>query len=204
MPVVFSFIYVEVLQSAFLLSLLLNINYNCIVSNKLNTYICFLRGINVGGRMMLPMNELRTLCEKLGCEHVRTYIQSGNVILESLLKEAALAEQLETALQKKMSKRIAVALRTVDELDEVLKKNPFQKAEPAKVGVMFFAKPVEKNFLDGVTTSTGEEVKVGKREIYVHYPNGMGRSKLKLPKDAADGTVRNINTVRKLIDLCGK
>ena len=153
---------------------------------------------------MLPMNELRTLCEKLGFEGVRTYIQSGNVILESPLAEEALTKQLETALEKKMGKRIPVALRTVDELDEVLKKNPFQKAEPARVGVMFFAKPVKKDFLDGVSTSTGEEVKVGKREIYIYYPNGMGRSKLKLPKDAADGTVRNINTVRKLIELCGE
>ena len=153
---------------------------------------------------MLPMNELRTLCEKLGFEGVRTYIQSGNVILESPLAEEVLTKQLETALEKKMGKRIPVALRTVDELNELLKKNPFQKAEPARVGVMFFAKPVKKDFLDGVSTSTGEEVKVGKREVYIYFPNGMGRSKLKLPKDAEDGTVRNINTVRKLIELCGK
>src|SRR4030095_1759414 len=116
---------------------------------------------------MLPMNELRTLCEKLGFEGVRTYIQSGNVILESPLAEEALTKQLETALEKKMGKHIPVALRTVDELSEVLKKNPFQKAEPAKVGVMFFAKPVHKDFLDSVSTTTGEEVRIGKREIYI-------------------------------------
>jgi len=164
-------------------------------------YICFLRGINVGGTT-LPMNELKSLCEKLGFQGVRTYIQSGNVVFESPLAEAALADLVETALQKRMGKRIPVALRTIDELDEVLKKNPFQKEEPAKVGVMFFAKSVHKDFLDSVSTSTGEEVKIGKREIYIHYPNGMGRSKLKLPKEAGEGTVRNINTVRKLIDLC--
>jgi uncharacterized protein (DUF1697 family) len=172
------------------------------MSFKLKTYICFLRGVNVGGSTILPMNELKTLCEKLGFQRVRTYIQSGNVMLESPLAESALAKQLETALQKKMGKHIPVALRTIDELDEVLKKNPFQKAEPAKVGVMFFAKPVHKDFLDSVSTSTGEEVKIGKREVYIHYPNGMGRSKLKLPKEAVEGTVRNINTVRKLIELC--
>lgn len=151
---------------------------------------------------MLPMNELRTLCEKLGFERVRTYIQSGNIILESPLIEGALAKQLESALQEKMGKHIPVALRTIDELDVVLKENPFQRAEPARVGVMFFAKPVQKGFLDGVSTSTGEEVKIGKREVYIYYPNGMGRSKLKLPKEAGEGTVRNINTVRKLIELC--
>jgi uncharacterized protein (DUF1697 family) len=172
------------------------------VSSKLTTYIGFLRGVNVGGRTMLPMSELRKLCEKLGFERVRTYIQSGNLILESLLSEGALTKQLETALQQKMGKRIPVAIRTIDELDDVLTKNPFQNAEPARVGVMFFAKPVQKDFLDRVSTSTGEEVKIGKREVYIYYPNGMGRSKLKLPKQADEGTVRNINTVRKLIELC--
>ena len=151
---------------------------------------------------MLPMNELRTLCEKSGFQRVRTYIQSGNVVLESQLSEDALPKELQSALQRKMGKHIPVALRTIDELDDVLKKNPFQKAEPAKVGVMFFAKPVQKGFLDAVSTSTGEEVKIGKREVYIYYPNGMGRSKLKLPKEAAEGTVRNINTVRKLVELC--
>lgn len=172
------------------------------VSSDLKKYVCFLRGINVGGHAMLPMNELKTLCEKLGFQRVRTYIQSGNVIFESPLAENALAKQLETALQKKMGKHIPVAFRTIDELDNVLKKNPFPNQEPAKVGVMLFANPVRKDFLDGVSTSTGEEVKIGKREIYIHYPNGMGRSKLKLPKEAEEGTVRNINTVRKLIELC--
>ena len=151
---------------------------------------------------MLPMNELRTLCEKLGFQRVRTYIQSGNVLLDSQLSEDALAKELESALEKKMGKHIPVALRTIDELDEVIKKNPFQKAEPAKVGVMFFARPVEKDFLDNVSTTTGEEVRIGKREVYIYYPNGMGQSKLKLPKQANEGTVRNINTVRKLVELC--
>lgn len=133
---------------------------------------------------------------------MRTYIQSGNVLLDSQLSEDALAKELESALQRKMGKHIPVALRTIDELDEVIKKNPFQKAEPAKVGVMFFAKPVQKDFLNNVSTTTGEEVRIGKREIYIYYPNGMGRSKLKLPKQANEGTVRNINTVRKLVELC--
>lgn len=169
---------------------------------NLKTYICFLRGINVGGHAMLPMNELRTLCEKSGFQRVRTYIQSGNVLLDSQLSEDALAKVLERALQRKMGKHIPVALRTIDELDEVIKKNPFHKAEPAKVGVMFFAKPVQKDFLNNVSTTTGEEVRIGKREIYIYYPNGMGRSKLKLPKQANEGTVRNINTIRKLVELC--
>jgi uncharacterized protein (DUF1697 family) len=168
-------------------------------SSKLKTYVAFLRGINVGGRSKLAMNELRSLCEKLGLEQVRTYIQSGNIIFQSLRAEAVLAVELETSLQKRMGKRIAVAIRTSDELEQVLRKNPFQKAEPSRVGVMFFAKRIRKDFLDGVSTSTGEELKLSRREVYINYPNGMGRSKLKLPKEAEEGTVRNMNTVRKLV-----
>jgi uncharacterized protein (DUF1697 family) len=165
-------------------------------------YVAFLRSINVGGHAVLPMNELKVLCEKLGFQQVRTYIQSGNVIFESALTEGSLREQVEAALRQKIGKPIPVAVRTIDQLATVFSNNPFPKAEPAKVGVMFFTKPVSKDFLFGVSTSTGEEVKPGKREIYIHYPNGMGRSKLKLPKQGDDGTVRNINTIQKLIELC--
>ena len=138
-------------------------------------YVAFLRGINVGGHAILAMSELKTLCEKLGYQKVRTYIQSGNVIFESALTENTLAQKLEAALGKKIGKPVSVVVRTVDDLAVILKKNPFPKAEPAKVGVMFFARPIQKDFLSGVSTSTGEEVKANKREIYIYYPNGMGR-----------------------------
>jgi uncharacterized protein (DUF1697 family) len=66
---------------------------------------------------------------------------------------------------------------------------------------MFFADPVPKDLLKGVTVPEPEEVKISGRDIYIHYPNGMGRSKLKLPKMNQKGTVRNINTVTKLAEL---
>lgn len=168
----------------------------------MKTYIAFLRGINVVGANILPMKELRALCEKIGFQAVRTYIQSGNVIFESRLSERALAGKLEAALRKKMGKPITVSFRTADELKRVLDNNPFPKAEPARVGIMFFPEKVGRNFLAGVSTTTGEEVKIGRREVYVYYPNGMGRSKLKLPREAEKGTTRNVNTVRKIVELC--
>jgi uncharacterized protein (DUF1697 family) len=166
------------------------------------TYVAFLRGINVGGNAILLMSELKSLCEKLGFENVRTYIQSGNVIFESGLREDVLREQLETALEKKMGKAIVVSMRTRDELARALEKNPFPSVEAAKVGVMFFPHPLPKDFLSGVSTSTGEVVIVNEREVYIHYPNGMGRSKLKLPKPSDQGTVRNINTLQKILEIC--
>jgi uncharacterized protein (DUF1697 family) len=101
-----------------------------------------------------------------------------------------------------MGRPIAVTCRTVGELRRVLDNNPFPEAEPARVGIMFLSEKVGKAFLAGFSTTTGEEVKAGKREVYVYYPIGMGRSKLKVPKAAEKGTIRNTNTVRKIIELC--
>jgi len=168
------------------------------------TYIVFLRGINVGGAGKLPMADVRMLCERAGLANVRTYIQSGNVICESSLSEPALVKTLDNVLAKRMGKRVPVAVRTVGELRAVVAGNPFPKAEPAKVGILFLIKPVGKEFLAGVFTTTGEEVRLGKREVYIHYPNGMGRTKLKLPDEAAEGTVRNLNTVRKLAEMASE
>jgi uncharacterized protein (DUF1697 family) len=165
-------------------------------------YVIFLRGINVGGANILRMSDLKAICEKLGYKAVRTYIQSGNVIFESALAERTLVGKLETALRKRMGRPIAVTCRTVGELRRVLDNNPFPEAEPARVGIMFLSEKVGKAFLAGFSTTTGEEVKAGKREVYVYYPIGMGRSKLKVPKAAEKGTIRNTNTVRKIIELC--
>ena len=169
-----------------------------------HTYIVFLRGINVGGAGKLPMTDLRALCEGAGLANVRTYIQSGNVICESSLSEAALLKTLDMALAKRMGKRVPVAVRTAEELAAVVADNPFIDADPAKVGILFLMKPVGKGFLTGVSTTTGDEVRLGERVVYIHYPNGMGQTKLKLPEEAAEGTVRNLNTVRKLVEIAGE
>ena len=133
-----------------------------------------------------------------------SYIQSGNVICESSLSEAALQKTLDMALAKRMGKRVPVAVRTAEELAAVVADDPFIDADPAKVGILFLMKPVGKGFLTGVSTTTGDEVRLGERVVYIHYPNGMGQTKLKLPEEAAEGTVRNLNTVRKLVEIAGE
>jgi uncharacterized protein (DUF1697 family) len=167
----------------------------------METHIAFLRGINVGGNTMLPMSELKSTCNDIGFKKVRTYIQSGNVIFESELSEEMLVKKLERALQASKQQYIPVVIRTTKELESVISCNPFPNAKPAQVGVMFFANPVPKDILKDITIPGSEEVEISGREIYIHYPNGMGRSKLKLPKMPQKGTVRNINTVTKLAEL---
>lgn len=167
----------------------------------MTVFVALLRAINVGGTGTLSMKELSALCADLGLERVRTYIQSGNVIFESLLSEAALRERLEQALTERIGRRVDVAVRTASELRSVLEANPFPDAPPAKVAVFFWSAPVPKGLLDNLVIPGGEEVRPGKKEIYVHYPNGMGRSKLNLSRLAGVGTVRNMNTVAKLVAI---
>jgi uncharacterized protein (DUF1697 family) len=88
-------------------------------------------------------------------------------------------------------------VRTAAEMAAVLAANPFPDAAPNFTVAIFLDRPPPKDTLDGVVAPDGEEVRLGKREIYVHYPNGQGRSKLKLPAAKA-GTARNINTVGTL------
>lgn len=170
----------------------------------MTTFIALLRGINVGGNTMFPMAALKAICVEVGCKNVRTYIQSGNVVLESDLTEAQLIKALEEAIEAKQQKHIPVVIRSIKEMEAVLADNPFPNAVPAQVGVLFLTKAAPKEVFKDVPIPGREEIVVAGREIYIHYPDGMGRSKLKLPKMPEQGTTRNINTVGKLVALAEK
>jgi uncharacterized protein (DUF1697 family) len=169
----------------------------------MTVFIALLRAVNVGGTGMLPMKDLAALCTKLGFENVRTYIQSGNVVFASRLSRTRVRESLEKALAAHMGKKVDVMLRDAAELGQVLKANPFPDAHPSRVTVAFCAEPVPKKLFDTVIIPANEQIVVGHQEIYVHYPDGMGRSKLKFPKTDGVATVRNINTVTKLVAMAG-
>ena len=106
---------------------------------------------------------------------------------------------MEKALAARMGKKVDVILRDAAELRQVLKANPFPDAHPARVAVAFCSEPVQKKIFDAVVIPANEQIVVGHQEFYVHYPDGMGQSKLKFPKVVA--TVRNINTVTKLVTM---
>jgi uncharacterized protein (DUF1697 family) len=167
----------------------------------LGIFVALLRGINVGGTGLLPMKDLAALCSGLGFQAIRTYIQSGNVIFESRLSEEGVRACLEKALAARMGKKIDVMVRTPEEMRLILGANPFHHKEPAKVAVAFLCDPPPKDLAKNVVAPGGEKVQPGVREVYVYYPDGMGRSKLKLPLNGAAATVRNINTVSKLVEL---
>ena len=166
-------------------------------------YIALLRGINVTGANQLPMKDLAALCGDCGFLNARTWINSGNVIFGSRLQEVAVQRKLESALFGKMGKPIAVMVRTPAELRAALDANPFPHENGSKVLVAFLGGPMPANPLAGMVTPGSEQVVVGKRELYVFYPEGMGRSKFRLPLKGVSVTMRNINTVAKLAALGG-
>ena len=165
----------------------------------MTTYAALLRAVNVGGTGKLPMSELRAMCESVGFSNVRTYIASGNVVFESKLSEKSVKAKLERALETYAGRPVGVLVRTGAELAVVLAKNPFSSAAPNRTVAIFLDAPPPADLLDSVSGQQTEEIALGTREIYVHYKDGIARSKLKIPA-AGTGTARNMNTVAKLAE----
>ena len=166
----------------------------------MNAYIALLRAVNVGGTGKLPMTELKAMCEAAGFKSVRTYIASGNVVFESSKTEAQVKATLEAALTAYAGKPVAVMVRTAAEMAAVVAGNPFSQMPGNRTMAFFLDKAPAVDATKTVSNQTNEEIKLGVREIYGYYPDGMGVSKLKIPA-AKSGTARNMNTIAKLAEM---
>jgi len=160
--------------------------------------IALLRGVNVGGRSMVAMADLRDRLTKLGFGNVRSILQSGNLIFDTKKKPA----DVETLLEKDLE--LDVFVRTPKEMDAIIGANPFPKEaknDPGRLVVLFL-----KASGDGKTLQKAikdREIARGEgRQIYVYYPDGQGRSRLTnalIEKTLGTRvTARNWNTVLKL------
>jgi len=166
----------------------------------MTVFIALLRAVNVGGTGKLPMTELKAMCDAAGFGRARTYIASGNAIFESDLEEAEVQERLAEALERYAGKPLGVLVRTAAEMAEVARANPFAHRPGNRVNAIFLSAPPPRDALEAAVNVTMEELALGVREIYVHYPDGQAVSKLRLPAASA-GTARNLNTVVKLAAL---
>jgi uncharacterized protein (DUF1697 family) len=162
--------------------------------------IGLLRAVNVGGTGKLPMSELVQMCTDAGFDNVRTYIASGNVIFSTTLTEKDAKRALEDRLRKYAGRPVSVFVRDVASMKRVLAANPFSDREAKYTVAIFLDDKPPRDALAHASGINGEDMKLGEREIYVHYGTGMGRSKLKIPAAAA-GTARNMNTVAKLVEM---
>ena len=167
------------------------------------SFVALLRAVNVGGTGKLPMSEFKAICEELGFGAVRTYIASGNVVFTSRKSEAAVKAALEKRLAAYAGKPVGVLVRTAAEMAQVLADNPFPKAAPNRTMAVFLDRAPPADTLTGIRGRKDEEIQLGRREIYIHYSEGMGQSKLVIAAAKA-GTARNMNTVAVLAKMAGE
>lgn len=140
------------------------------------------------------------MAEETGLTDVQTYIQSGNLVFSSTDRPSDIKMTLEQRLQEYAGKPVGVVIRTANEIQDVLDANPFPNAEPSKVGVLFLDGAPPPDTKKKAKGRAEEQIEFGDREVFVHYPSGMGRTKLRFAA-MSDGTVRNINTVAKLVKM---
>jgi uncharacterized protein (DUF1697 family) len=173
--------------------------------------ISMLRGVNLGGRNRIKMEELRAVYASLKFEDPRTYVQSGNVIFRSKQKNSpALAKKIQDAIEGEFGFRPAVIVRTPDELRHAIAATPFpshRNLHPSKILVTFLAGepgPEAQATLLGLKGHP-EELHLKGRELYIYFPNGAGQTKLpwssveRLLK--VNGTARNWNSVTKMLAI---
>jgi len=173
------------------------------------THVALLRGINVGGKNPLPMQDLARMFVGAGCQKVRTYIQSGNVIFDAPAGVAKLADVVSANIEKRFGYRIPVILRTSQQVRRIVGANPFLKtAGDAKaLHVYFLAQTPEARAIADLdpARSAPDTFHVLGQEIFLHLPNGMGRSKLTNAyfdaKLSTVSTARNWATVLKLAEM---
>ena len=178
-------------------------------AGRTQTYAALLRGINLGSRNKISMADLRGLFEELDAEGVQTYVQSGNVVFRSKRTAAELERAIEREIESALSLDVTVLVRTKAQLGKIVRDNPFldrPNSEKALHVTFLAEKPpaarVRKLDPAGFEPDTFE---VSGREVYLHFPNGYGRSKLSNAyfEKALDvrATTRNWRTVTALADL---
>jgi uncharacterized protein (DUF1697 family) len=173
-------------------------------------YLALLRGINVGGKNKLSMKDLIGVFAEIGCVHVKSYIQSGNVIFDAAPGVAARVPGVVAArIAERFGYRTPVVLRTAEEIEAVIAHNPFLAAGCAEdeLHVYFLAdrpEPPRVHQLDP-DRSPPDRFDVQGREVYLRLPNGMARTRFTNAyfdsKLATLSTGRNWRTVTKLLEL---
>ena len=173
--------------------------------------ISLLRGVNVGGHHKIKMEELRDLYESLGLRRAQTYIQSGNVVFRTDVRDfPRLSERIADAIVKRFAFRPGVILRTAADLRAVIAANPFasrRDLDHSRLLVQFLAGEPPADARERVLRidSAPEELRMAGRELFIYYPNGVARPKV--PWTVIERTLqtpctaRNWNTVRKLLEM---
>ncbi len=166
-------------------------------------YAAFLRAVNVGGTGKLPMADLKCICEDQGFHAVRTYIASGNVVFSSDDEPGHIKAKLEAALQAYAGKPVGVHMRTRDELQRLLAENPFPKVAGNRHLITLLEATPNDAMIAKAKFLQDEVLRAGERALHIHYPEGQGVSRLKVP-GTEQGTARNRNTIETIFAMLGE
>lgn len=173
-------------------------------------FVALLRGINVGGRTIVPMAELRALAEALGWEGARTYIQSGNLLFEAPGAGSAHEAALEQALGARFGTPFPAIVRSAAQWAKLAASNPFADAaekEPNRLMLLLAKKPAAGDAARAIQERARDGERIGAVEggLWIHYPTGSGTSKLSPSLiDRLVGsptTSRNYRTVQKIAEM---
>jgi uncharacterized protein (DUF1697 family) len=175
-------------------------------------YVALMRGINVGGKNMVPMKALAEEFRSAGCKDVRTYIQSGNVVFSaSGAAVKKLAKKMAACIETRFGCSVPVVLRSAEELQEAIARNPYAKRPEFSnyTHLMFLADEPAAEAVRGLDPkrSAPDEFTVVGRDVYLWTPGGMGKTKLSNAyfdsKLKTVSTVRNWRTVLSLAEMMG-
>ncbi|CAG4999285.1 hypothetical protein DYBT9275_02194 [Dyadobacter sp. CECT 9275] len=180
-------------------------------NNTATTYIALLRGINVSGKNMIKMPALAGAFEELSFAHVRTYVQSGNVIFEAAAeKEETLQQRIQEQISRDFKADVPVLVLRADSLVHLRNGNPFledERTDLSKLHITFLSHEPDAEMISKIETDKylPDTFVIQKQCIYLYCPGGYGKTKLtnnffesKLKQIA---TTRNWNTVNKLIEM---
>jgi uncharacterized protein (DUF1697 family) len=168
-----------------------------------------LRGINLGSSRRVPMADLRELLQEAGFQNVETYVQSGNIALDSTAKPAALERRLAELIEERFGFEVPVVVRSGKQLAAIVEHDPFQGVadNPKRYQVSFLSAKLSAETVTRLDelAHEPERVAVHGREVYAWHPDGVARSKL---WNALAGTglgvtatARNWTTVNRLLEM---
>lgn len=179
----------------------------------MTVYVSMLRAVNVGGTSVIKMDALRRVYESMGLQDVRTLLASGNVVFRSRIADREqLVKRIMQEIERQLRLQVEVIVRTLAEIESIVERGPVlsPRADMAKLHVMFLASvpaPAAQAALGKwhKESKLPELLEMRGPEIYLYYPNGVGRSKLSgsVIENKLDtfGTARNWNTLTKLMEV---
>ena len=174
----------------------------------MSAYLALFRGINVGGKNLLPMKELTSMMASIGCGSARTYIQSGNAVFTYDGDMKHLSAQLSDVIEQQKGFRPNIHILSASDFKHIAAQNPYtgMDADPKTVHINFLISPAEKANLPAIKelqTET-EQFELTRQAFFLYAPDGIGRSKLVAKLEQLLGvpiTGRNLRTIKKLGEM---